>query len=187
MREKGTICGLPTRALEREHDASELMEAELKEWRSDPERPHSRVGKGNPASQAITGERAGWVSGKSKKDTAVQVGAPKMRTIRNLVGVVFVVAVLVGSQARVDAYVDCPYSNAECNWSGHWDYAVGCEFQGEQYDCNDMQWDAWSWCASLAGGLSYYVDFSCIGDDNPYGLAPTSGTFACYWHSADPC
>ena len=109
-----------------------------------------------------------------------------MRTLRNLVGVVFVVTVLVGSQARVDAYVDCPYSDAWCE-TGHMDYAEGCAFQSEPYDCYDMQWDVWNWCASLAGGLSYYVDFSCIGDDNPYGLAPTSGSFVCYWHTQEPC
>jgi hypothetical protein len=108
-----------------------------------------------------------------------------MRTIRNLVGVVFVVTVLVGGQARVDAYYQCPYYDEWCS-TDHMDYMVGCEWDDYGASCYDANWDAWSWCASLAGGLSYYVDFSCIGAD-PYGNPPTTGSAACYWHSQDPC
>lgn len=109
-----------------------------------------------------------------------------MRTLRNLVGVVFVVAVMASSQARVSAYVGCSPADSWCD-GGHMHYIVSCYFQSEWRSCNQMNWDQWNWCAGLANGLSYYLTLSCIGDDNPYGLEPTSGDFSCTWETQEPC
>jgi hypothetical protein len=106
-----------------------------------------------------------------------------MRTMRNIAGLVFVVAVLAGSQARVEAYEEC-YSDSWCE-TGHMDYYVYCGFEDDPYSCNQVGWQAANWCYGISGGMGYF-QYSCIGSD-PYGNPPTMGDYSCYWHTYEAC
>jgi hypothetical protein len=108
-----------------------------------------------------------------------------MRTLRNLAGVAFLVAVLFSQQARVDAFMNCG-SQSYCTWYGYMYYEYYCQYAYEETDCFYMQWETEAQCDSVSNGFGY-LNFSCIGHydwDGP----PVQGSFSCSWIAQnEPC
>jgi hypothetical protein len=68
-----------------------------------------------------------------------------MRTIRNLVGIAFVLTVLVGGQARVAAYQECTEVQRWCD-TGHYDYYIACWYEDVwSFSCFEIAWEIYNW------------------------------------------
>lgn len=108
-----------------------------------------------------------------------------MRTLRNLAGVAFFVAVLFSGQARVDAFMSCN-SQSWCTEYGYMHYEYNCQYAWEETDCFYMQWDVEWTCDSVSSGWGN-LNFSCIGHDDWDG-PPVQGSFSCTWTAQnEPC